>query len=317
LTAAAALSSLGLLPTASAQNPDAAASETLFRDGKRLLDQKDFAHACPKLAESFRLEPATGTLLALAMCHEGEGKVATAWAEYADAAARSRREGRPDREQASLQWAGALEPKLSTLTISVPDAVAKTAGLEVKRDGVAVGVAAWGTAVPVDPGEHLVEVTAPGKKGWTKAVTIRTPAREKLAIPPLEDGPVAPRAMPLPEPSGHGLSAVQQTGLVFGGLGLVAVGVGTYFGLQAIQKNSLSDQGCTGDACDPASKQTRLEARSSGNVSTVAFVGGGALVVGGAIMYFAGDSGPGKRSGVRAAPAIGQTELGLRVSGSF
>jgi serine/threonine-protein kinase len=318
LAAAGALSCLGSLPTASAQSPDAAASETLFRDGKRLLDQKDFVRACPKLAESFRLEPATGTLLALAMCHEGEGKVATAWAEYADAAARSRREGRPDREQAALQWAGALEPKLSTLTISVPDAVAKTAGLEVKRDGVAVGVAAWGTAVPVDPGEHLVEVTAPGKKPWSKGLAIRTPAsKEKLAIPPLEEAPRTERALPPSEPAGGGLSAMQQTGLVFGGLGLVAVGVGAYFGLQAIQKNNLSDQGCVNDACDATSKQTRLEARSSGNVATVAFVGGGALLVGGAIMYFAGDSGAGKRSGVRATPAVGQSELGLQVAGSF
>jgi hypothetical protein len=71
------------------------------------------------------------------------------------------------------------------------------------------------------------------------------------------------------------------------------------------------------DVCDPASKQTRLEARSSGNVSTVAFVGGGALLVGGAIMYFAGDSGAHRRGGVRAAPAVGQSELGLQVTGSF
>src|SRR5882724_2808972 len=148
LTPLAALSVVAALVASTpawAQSADSAASETLFREGKRLLDHKEFARACPKLAESFRLEPATGTLLALAMCHEGDGKIASAWAEYADAAGRARREGRPDREQAALQWASALEPRLSTLTILVPDAVARTQGLEVKRDGITVGQAGWGT----------------------------------------------------------------------------------------------------------------------------------------------------------------------------
>jgi hypothetical protein len=309
---------LGGAASASAQSSEAAASETLFRDGKRLLDQKDFGRACPKLAESFRLEPATGTLLALAMCHEGDGKIATAWAEYTDAAARARREGRPDREQAAQQWAGALEPKLSTLTITVPEAVAKTTGLEVKRDGVAIGMAAWGTAVPVDPGSHVIEVTAAGKKPWSKAVAIRSPAsRETLGVPPLEDLPAGMAASPSPEPSRPGLSALQQTGLVFGGLGLIGVAVGGYFGVQALRKNNESNQYCTNDACDPPGKQARLEARTSGNVSTVAFIGGGTLLVGGAIMYFVGAEGSPRRSSVKAAPMAGGSELGMMVSGSF
>src|SRR5882672_1191005 len=58
LTASVVATGLAVHAPASAEIPDSAASETLFRDGKRLLDQKDFAHACPKLAESFRLEPA-------------------------------------------------------------------------------------------------------------------------------------------------------------------------------------------------------------------------------------------------------------------
>ena len=298
-----------------AQGQDSAASETLFRDGKRLLDQKDYERACPKLAESFRLEPATGTLLALAMCHEGQGRIATAWAEYADAAARARREGRPDREQAAREWAGALESRLSTMTISVSDAAAKTAGLEVKRDGVVVGTGAWGTAVPVDPGEHVIEAVAPGKKPWTRTVAVRAASsRETLMVPALED---VSRSQPLPVEEGkRGISPLQQTGLVFGGLGVVALGVGTFYGLQAIRKNDNSKAGCDDTGCDPAAKQERLEARTAGNVSTFSFIGGGALVIGGAVMYFAGASSAPKH-GVRVLPAAGRATLGVAVAGSF
>src|SRR5262249_9360049 len=117
--AAPAAIALVLLTTwpASGETSNAASAEALFRDGKRLLEAHDYAASCSKLAESFRLAPATGTLLAPAMCHEAQGRIATAWGEYTDAAARARTEGRSDREQGALQRAAQLEAKLSTLNI--------------------------------------------------------------------------------------------------------------------------------------------------------------------------------------------------------
>src|SRR5688572_3592069 len=90
-----------------------ATAEALFREGTALLDEKKFAEACPKLAESHRLDPATGTLLALAFCHEGEGRLASAWAEFAEVAGRAREEGRTDRELVAREHAANLEPRLA------------------------------------------------------------------------------------------------------------------------------------------------------------------------------------------------------------
>src|SRR5262245_49529895 len=75
--------------------PDVAAhAEELFRDGKRLMTEGKYAEACPKLAESHRLDPAGGTLLTLGLCHEAEGRTATAWAELKEAAAIGKQTGR-------------------------------------------------------------------------------------------------------------------------------------------------------------------------------------------------------------------------------
>ncbi len=166
-------------------NDPVALAETLFQDGKRLLEQGDARAACPKLAESLRLDRATGTLLALAMCHEVEGRLASAWAEYLEVVARAKKDGRADREEAARQYAHALEARLSTLSIAVPAAVAQIPGLAVQRDGLALEAPAWSTAVPVDPGRHVVVAAAPGRRGWTTSVTVNGPADHQTVTVPL------------------------------------------------------------------------------------------------------------------------------------
>jgi hypothetical protein len=184
--AASLLVSIVFARPAVAQRDVAAEAEALFRVGKRLLETKDFAHACPELAESYRLDPATGALLALAICHEEEGRTATAWAEYGDVAARSKTEGRSDREQAAREKIAALGDRLSTLTISVSPDVAAIQGLHVKRDGVEVGPAIWGVPIPVDPGAHVVDALAFSRKPWRVTVVVAAQSEKRIVeIPKL------------------------------------------------------------------------------------------------------------------------------------
>lgn len=174
---------------------DVALAEALFQRGKWLLEQGDSAAACPKLAESLRLDKATGTLLALAMCHESEGRLASAWTEYAEVVARASTEGRTDREEAARRSVRALEPKLSTLTIEVPAAAATAPGLHVERDGVALEAPAWSTAVPVDPGRHVVTASAPGRRTWSISVQVGAIADGmRVAVPVLDPQPPATSA---------------------------------------------------------------------------------------------------------------------------
>ncbi len=303
--------------SARAQSAASAASEALFRDGRRLMADGDYAQGCPKLAESFRLEPATGTLLALALCHRSQGRTATAWAEFSLAATRARREGRADRDQAASAWAAELEPKLSSLTLVVPDAVANLPGIVVKRDGVGVGRAGWNTSTPVDPGDHSVEVTAPGRAAWAGLSHVQSDGdKQTLLIPMLDSVHPEPKG-PDSAASKPSLSTMQWAGIATAGLGVIGLGIGTVFGIEAIRKNQQSDDGCDGDACAPDAKEKRLSARVDGNISTAAFVAGGALLGGGAALYFLGAKRDGGRGRVQLAPAIGWQGWGVSVHGSF
>jgi hypothetical protein len=232
---------------------DAAMAETLFREGKALMDQGKYEEACAKLAESHRVDPASGTLAALALCNESQGKTATAWSEYVDAAALADKTGRTERAKAARDQAATLEPKLSRLSIVVTPATQELEGLTVKRDGVAIGKAAWGTAAPVDPGEHVIEAAATGKKTWTQKLYLEANADKKfVTVPELEALATASNAQtgPAPEPApAEGQSGTRTVGFVVGGVGIVALGVGAIFGLSALFKRSDADKLCPSSPC--------------------------------------------------------------------
>jgi serine/threonine-protein kinase len=335
---------------------DSAAAEALFQEGKKLLRERSFERACTKFAESFRLESKTGALLALARCHEEEGKWASAWAEYSMVVSRAAREGRPDRAKGAAERAARLEPRLSTLTIKVPSAVREIAGLEVRRDGDVVDQGSFDVAIPIDGGEHTVEASAPGRAAWQTRVSVAktgdkqtieiaelsslppampppaaeaaAPARpaDAASAPPEAPSPVEPsplaraEAPPTSQEVRH--SGLRVAGVAVGAAGLVGIGVGTFFGLRAMKRKDDAASSCHGDVCDPTGKQLRLDAISDADASTVAFVAGGVLMAAGMTMFLLGPrSAPARVSGgdakIEAAPWLGPSGYGMAMRGTF
>ena len=71
-------------------------------------------------------------------------------------------------------WANgqmAIEPRLSYLTISVPDD-SRIDGLVVNRNGAPVDPVLWNRAVPVDGGSYSIGGLAPGHEQWTTVIAV-------------------------------------------------------------------------------------------------------------------------------------------------
>ena len=189
LCVALAVTSVGAPAAAQRSVDEKAAAEALFDHAKRLMAQGRYAEACPKFAESQKLDEGIGTLLYMADCYEKNGQSARAWAAFREAAAKAKAAGQVEREKIARDRAGALEPSLSKLTITVEPANVLD-GITVVRDGIPVGKALWGTAIPVDPGRHQIEAAAPGKKRLSLFVDVAAGgASAQLNVPRLGDAP--------------------------------------------------------------------------------------------------------------------------------
>ena len=291
---------LGLLATATparADDPrDDAGARVLFGEGRTLADAGRYAEACRKFEESLRLAPGVGTSFNLADCQEHLGLTATAWARFMDVAAATRLAGQVERERVARSRAAALEPRLARLVVEVTGPVD---GQTVLRDGLPLGVPAWGAAVPVDPGPHVVEARAPGRVSWTQTATVPDAATTVVvAVPAL--AALAPPEAPTPPPAVARPSAtVEATAppprrwsapvLAFGAVAAAALATSAVAAMSLGSANDEAKGLCPLNVCDTGEEKARHDAlvadarRDRLLVYTTAGIGTAALV---AAIYF-------------------------------
>jgi len=248
---------------------------------------------CPRSVASAQLDPSAGTSINTARCLEHRGKIAQAWAELGRARTLAREasdvrrrelEAFVDREIARVE---ARLPRLRIVAKNLPPEA------EISRDGIVQSEGVVGEALPVDPGEHVVEVRAPGRKvaswkvqaveGGIAEITVEvglvetgTPGPDERPVAP--DGDAAPRDNTIPV-----------VGIVLTGVGLAGLAVGLITGLNAITaKDDIIALGCNDDAgtCPDADTQQRADDYASRGsdlaaVSTTAFIAGSVLVASG------------------------------------
>jgi hypothetical protein len=259
-------------------------AEALFRSGEKKFDAGQHAQACQDFEASLKLAPKLGTLLNVALCHETVGKVATAWREFQHAAAWAAQNNQKDRHEFALQHVVALEPKLPRVALQLPVDRA-IAALEV--DGEPLPEQRWNLPVYLDPGEHAIAVTAPGKRrGSVTFRVVSSPTEQIVVVPSLDDAPPAapapkeaeppPPASPLTRNVGWGLLAA-------GGAGVVT---GVVLGVASAVKRGDADDHCANNVCDAEGIDALRGAQSLGTASLVVLTVGVLLgATGGVLLH--------------------------------
>ena len=277
------------------------------------MGEGQVAQACPKFADSNKLDPSSGTLINLGACYEKLGRSASAWVAYQEAASMASSAGRQDHLRIAQKRAQILEPTLAHVVVSVPTPVE---GLEVRRDGVPVVPAEYGLAVPIDSGAHVYEAIAPGYKPWKGNLeVVGDNAKAGITIPVLEKAPVV-KLKPGANPNAW--RPLRTVALVSGGIGVVGLALGSVFGLEASSSYNASLANCRSsnkNLCTPDGVSKRNDAISQGNISTVAFVVGGVAAAAGVGLWLFAP--PAREGQTQARMFVAPTLNGAMVRGEW
>jgi serine/threonine-protein kinase len=244
----------------------------------KLMQAKRFSDACPKLEESQRIDPGLGTQYNLADCYEKTGKTASAWINFSEVADAALKDGNAERERVARGRAAAVQQHLSYLTVRVERPVA---GLAVKRDGVEMRATTFGIASPMDPGTHVIEVSAPNKHPYRTSVELgKKGDKVEVTVPELHDvdtgrtaKPAIARDSAAPDGSKKAGHFPQQKtwALVSAGIGVVGVGMGTGLLISAASTHSQASSDCdSNNVCQSTNGKSLLdEAHSRANLATI------------------------------------------------
>ncbi|MBS2019296.1 MAG: hypothetical protein JST00_40910 [Deltaproteobacteria bacterium] len=277
-------------PARDPSDSPAVRADALFREGQALLAKGDVALACAKLADSYALDPALGTLLNLAYCHQKQGRSYTAWSELVRAEQLAIRTEQQERASFAAEHRAELAARLPRARLVTASGTRITS---LRIDGQPYEAALDPTTpVVVPPGTHELTIeTAEGKRasssatfpegGSGAAVVVRF---ADDATPPHEVAKPAPAATtpPAAEPSSGSNQRV--IGYVVGGAGIVALGFGTFFGIATFSQKDAAAEGCTAAGCTPEGKRDGDRAYDYATLSTIFFVTGALATTAGVVL---------------------------------
>ena len=312
-----------------------ALAEAMFQQARDLMAAEKFEEACPRFAQSQKLDAQLGTLLNLAVCHEKMGRTASAWGEFSEAEVLAKRGGETKRADFARTHIDGLTTKLSTVVFTVND---KTPGLTLEMAGQSIDATIAGAPLPFDPGTHVLTATAPGKQSWRQQVEVPVgPSLLELTVPTLKPvekaaplpapapipspNPVTPLPQPPPKPGGGdqggSLSPLLWVGVSIGGISLL---VGTIAGTDSLLRTSTLKETCA-SGCPAGASQDLGTAIALANASNAGFVLTGVGAILAAVGWAISDDGEQPTQEGDAAVDMrfdivptGPNELGVRVT---
>jgi hypothetical protein len=158
--------------------------------------------------------------------------------------------------------------------------------VKVSMDGQLFAERLAGTALAVDPGEHAFTFETPGTPPLVQRFVVKQGEkgrRERVVLGPVAGAP--PVALTPAVETESGLGTQRKVALGVFGVGLVALGAGIAFAVEAKQKDNDADALCGTTCSNSEGLRLNHEARTAGNWATGAFIVSAATIGGATILW--------------------------------
>ena len=207
---------------------------------------------------------------------------------------------------------------IPTIVFAAKDPLgADLSAVRVTMDQEVIAERLEGAAISIDPGEHTFTFESPGRPRVTKTLVIQQAQKDRreviafktprrvAATGPQPKGMVPSSHEHPDEDAGDALGTQKVLALATGGVGILALGVGTAFGIVAMGKKSDAQSSCPNLCATQTGVDLWNSAAAAGTASTVGFVVAGAALAGGAVLWLT--AGSDRRAGT--------TQVGLGLDG--
>ncbi len=267
-----------------------AAARQLFIDGMALEKAGDYSAALKKFETVAQVRMTPSVRYHLALCHEQLGPLVDALNGFELAAEEARAAGDKFRDVAenAPPRADALRMRVGRVRVVVKGTLRTSV---ILIDGKKLSPALVGTAIPLDPGEHVIEARRDGALVEAKKISVEAGGRREVELT-VNDPLVTPT--PLPTASGTAApplpsetpSRIPAYATAAAGAATL-IGAGVFWGLREATIATIRETCSGGDlGCDPDIQPTEDLGRAYTTASGVLFGVGLAGLGAGAALWF-------------------------------
>lgn len=258
---------------ATAAERDAAAAEVFFQKGRAAMAENDYDRACQSFTESLALDPAVGTVMNLATCEEKRGHLTASWERWHQALRLLERGD--DREDFALAQLESIEARLGQLTIKL--AANAPQDLTIRRDGVILGKASLGEALPADPGKHVITVEGAQYEPRSYSISLNSGEHKQIVVRP---GNM--KRQEAPQTSTAQLR--KMTGFAALGVGVLGLGGAIVTGAMLPGQDRKVKENCPNKVCDEEGTQAKSGAKTLLAINTASFIVAGVGLLSGGVL---------------------------------